>query len=270
MLKFLLHLMLMAQTCPGGGECVPIHPPQEAGPPIQIVYTTFIPLDHVRLTPPVSDYMYEADNQFAYFPFAPSFRVQQTLTVSTGVGIVTPSSGASAVSRLFRENNPTTNLSSSLSCYRKNCSNCPTYPPVFLSSPITFNGQCLIRSAADHGSALAGNMSSVTAQLVDAGFTASHGYVTVRLSGAPVIGISPNFILAAGSPHIDWDVAITITRDLYTGQTVYAVSGTHDGFPYHDIRINGLQVYARDSIPTDTPLSLFDPMEVVVGVSGAL
>jgi hypothetical protein len=85
------------------------------------------------------------------------------------------------------------------------------------------------------------------------------------------IGIAPNFFLGGISPHIDWGVTITLIRNNSTGVTSYGVAGTHDGFPFHEIRINSTQVYARDPIPNgDTPVSLYDPPEITVSVGGNL
>jgi len=247
---------------------VTTNPPPPVGPPVTITYTTFIPLDHVRLTPPVSDYFYEADNLGTFTPGV--YRVQQTLTVRTGQGIVTPSAAQSALSRLFLANSPTTNLTTTGTCFRKNCPQCAMYPG--FGTPINYEGQCLIRSAPDQGSATALDMNTVQAELIGAGYyDANRNYVTVRLSGSPKIGISPNFFIGATSPAIDWNVTITLVRNNSTGVTTYNVTGSHDGFPFHDIRINSTQVWARDPIPNgDTPLSLFPPAEIAVAASGAL
>lgn len=244
-------------------------PPPPVGPSVTITYTTFIPLDHVRLTGAWQNYFYEADNAGSFGPGV--YRVQQTVTVRTGQGIVS-SSRKSAVSRLFLKNSPTTNLTTLGPCYRKFCSECKPYPVT--GTPMTFNGQCLIRETLELDSGPALNMTTVQATLVDAGYhDANRNYVTVRLSGRPKIGISPDLLIGALAPEIDWSVTIKLVRDKSTGQTTYTVAGNHDGFPFHDIRIGSNQVYGRDPIPHgDTPASLggFSPGEIVVSKSGAL
>ncbi len=113
-------------------------------------------------------------------------------------------------------------------------------------------------------------MTTITAQVVNAGYSGATNFVTVRLRGAPVIGVSPNFFIGATSPAIDWDVTVSLSRNASTGVTTYQVTGSHDGFPFHDIRINSIPVWQRDPISEGrTPLALFPPTDIAVQASGS-
>lgn len=264
-------LLVALQVCPGGGECIPLHPPPPPhGPNISITYTTFIPLDHIRLAAPLSDYFYEADNQPSYQQGVSTYRVTQNVTVSTGQGIIAAPAAVSAISRVYDSDAQPANLTTQADCYRKHCPNCPAYTfPV--TSPITFQGQCLIRTATPLDAGEAEDMITVTAQLVEVGFTDGNtNYVKIRLRGSPKIGVSPYGWAQAISPAIDWDVTITLTRSTVTG-TSYQITGSHDGFPYHVIHIGATQVMQRDPIPNgNTPLALYPGSSIPVSVGGNL
>lgn len=245
-------------------------PPPPVGPPVTITYTTFIPLDHVRLPEPYEEYFYEADNKGSHTPGETSFRIQQTVTVRTGEGIVLNPDPTSAESRYFQANVPTTNLTTSGDCYRKNCPTCPNYSSPFPSTPIVYQGQCLIRTAQDSGHGMAERMDTIKAELIDAGhYDANRNFVKVRLSGAPHVGVSPIWWSPIDPPAIDWNVTIELTRNKSTGVTAYNVAGGQDGFPYHDIRLNSIVVWQRDPIPTNTPTSLAWPMDVSISAQGS-
>lgn len=197
-------------------------------------------------------------------------RVQKTATVRTGQGITSNPTLLSAISRLFEPNIPTTNLTTSGNCYRKNCSNCANYSGLFPSTPIVYQGQCMIRTAQPTATEGAENLSSVKATKIDAGFyNGTTNFVKIRFSGQPRIGVVPWQWSRPIAPFIDWDVTIELTRNASTGATTYKVTGSHDGFPFHDIRIGGTVVWQRDPIPNgDTPASLYGNDDVTISCQG--
>lgn len=130
----------------------------------------------------------------------------------------------------------------------------------------------MIRTAQDSGHAMAENMSSIKAELIGAGYyDTNRNFVKVRLQGAPRIGVSPRWWSQPFAPFLNWDVTVELTRNAATGATNYKVTGGHDGFPFHDIRIGGTPVWERDPIRNgDTPQALYGDNDVQVSKQGTL
>ena len=90
--------------------------------------------------------------------------------------------------------------------------------------------------------------------------------VRVRLFG----GTSNPLLI---SPNIDWDLTLTI--DASSLPTSWTLTGAHDGFPAHEVYVNGQTLYTYD--PGAPPYSfvphlirLFPPLEVSVSRNGTL
>ncbi len=91
---------------------------------------------------------------------------------------------------------------------------------------------------------------------------------------------NPTNALQVGSPGITWNLEIEI--DWSSTPATWTLSGSHDGFPAHQIRINGDMAYQSHPVcdsdtPSDvdqclskTPLSLAPPNDVSVSKSGDL
>jgi len=268
----MIALLVLLQVCPGGGECVPMHPsPPPPGPATSISYTMFIPLDHVRLPFGVSDFFYEADNQATYQQAVSTYRIHQSVTVSTGSGIISQGKD-SALSRIYDSEATPANLTTSGSCYRKNCPSCPSYPAPFFTS-ITFENQCMIRTAEpDQPAALAEGMETITATLVEANHSSENtNHVKIRIQGSPTVGVAPYSWASIAAPSIDWDITIRLTYNSANQTTSYEIEGEHDGFPFHVMHIGSQQVYERDPIPNgDTPVELSGTMDVDFTRNGSL
>jgi hypothetical protein len=168
-----------------------------------------------------------------------SFRIQQvvTWTRATNSLVSSPQSG------LTKEYPEATGLSTTLTCYRKNCG-CPTYPVVFES--IVHEGKCKTGSPTRSG--IAGGMDTIVASIVSQTPTS----IQIRFSGEPFNTLEP---ISEFFGDIDWRHTLTI--DWSSSPMRYTLQYQHDGFPFHDIRINGTLVRAFDPVPNgQTPLSL--------------
>jgi hypothetical protein len=91
--------------------------------------------------------------------------------------------------------------------------------------------------------------------------------VRVRLHG----GASNPLVF--GAPNIDWDLTLTI--DASSSPTRWTLTGAHDGFPAHEVYVNGKTLYTYD--PGPPPYSfiphlirLFPPLDVEVNRTGDL
>lgn len=209
---------------------------------VNIEYTMFIPLDHVRLPSFLSVAPYTffgGDNKASHIPGDSRFRIQQLIRWTSSNGSL-QSSAASGVTGEYYE---ATRLTTEGSCYRKTCS-CPTYPP--LGESIINQGMC--KTGAPHATGLAGGMHTITAQITSQTATS----MTLRFSGEPFNVLEP---ASQWFGDIDWRHILTVDWSTYPVR--FTLQYQHDGFPYHDLRINGQTVRLFDPVPYgQTPLSL--------------
>ncbi|WP_199857819.1 N-acetylmuramoyl-L-alanine amidase [Erythrobacter sp. EC-HK427] len=89
--------------------------------------------------------------------------------------------------------------------------------------------------------------------------TSNSSPVTMMASG--------NNVLVPGSPNIDADVTIYFRRNA-NGQVEVKAMGDHDGFPAHEIYVNGQRIHHYDPVAHGgTPNSLFPPSDRDVDTS---
>jgi hypothetical protein len=233
--------------------------------PHLLLYTMFIPLDHVRLPPFASDEpVNAADGFFTYVPGA-SFRIQQALLVDLDLSNPTVlSMGRTVQTRHwdFGTNNgvPNTNvLSNTISCYRQACSLCNNYPIAVGGGPIIVPGYCLTNSTPDCELG-ANDMLTIQASIVN---TTGSSF-TVRFEGDP------------GNACVDpwaWDISWLneITFSWNGSSWSYTLEMDHDGFPSHDVLLDFVRVYTFDPVNNgQTPASLGWPREIEATVSGPM
>jgi hypothetical protein len=133
--------------CPAPGYCYPTGggsfsntfantQDQSVVLPVRIEYTMLIPLDHVRL--PILEKFFDGDSAYSYSP-AVTYRVQQAFVIDTENKSVTQLQNDSGVTYGYTPAQPS--LSSSASCFRKNCPECPEY---FTGQTIVYDGFCKI------------------------------------------------------------------------------------------------------------------------------
>lgn len=215
-----------------------------ASPPAQVVidYNMFIPLDHVRLpswlqlVPPE---FYAGDGVPTLVPG--QYRIRQTITWTSENNQL---SNVAATGQT-KSYSPFINLSSTISCFRKNCSECPKYPGI-VTEDIVYQGQC--KSGSPLQTSGAGGMNTIVASISSSTETS----VSISFSGEPFNALEPASEIFG---DIDWNHKVTID---WSGESVTCtLDYQHDGFPYHDIRINGNVAYQFDPIAAgQTPLSL--------------
>jgi hypothetical protein len=80
---------------------------------------------------------------------------------------------------------------------------------------------------------------------------------------------SPGFPLMAVVPHIDWTLNVMIDN-ANPAAPKYSIQGYHDGFPTHEVAIDGVLVYTYrpDYSRFLEPFALFGVGEIVVNCSG--
>lgn len=240
-----------------------------------IEYTMFIPLDHVRLASlhPFPG-IFSGDAQFTYTPGTDDYRVQQIIVVNMSSKSIIAHDTDSAASL---GGNPSTLygpggveypnplvLSSSASCYRKFCPECPSYPTLLGGNQVVWSGYC--QTPPYFCNEPAEDMGTLEANVIN---TAQSTF-TIRFEGDPIIACIPLGLAA----DISWLNYLELS---WNGQNWnYELSMEHDGFPKHEVRINGVLVYSFDPIDPplpysqQTPLSLAPPKEIERVTTGTL
>ncbi|KRD41348.1 hypothetical protein ASE38_17225 [Cellulomonas sp. Root930] len=90
---------------------------------------------------------------------------------------------------------------------------------------------------------------------------------TVSESNVVSIKVAGALPLISPSPDIDADVCVYLKRGPDGGIQVMVV-GDHDGFPCHELYINGQQIYTYDPVAAgNDPSSLFPPTDRVISTS---
>lgn len=240
--------------------------PSPPSPPgmVNVLYTMYIPLNHVRKTEAVVfDDFFGGDNRSDYTGSG-SYRIQQELVIDTNTGQVA-SIGRSGTTSEY--DNPD-NLDSSGSCFRKFCPNCSSYSAPFFQQ-IVHQGKCI--KGSPKASGLANNMASVSASIL----STTQYSITVRFQG------DPGNDLQFGAPGITWRHDLTISWD--GSEPTWQLAMNNDGFPSHQIRFNGSVRRATHPVcdtatPTGyanlcvskTPLSLFPPLDLTYQWDGDL
>ncbi len=224
-----------------------VYPPPPPPGPVHVEYVMFIPFDHVRLPGTVwsSGTFFEGDNQPTYSPTG-TYRIRQSFVINTASKTVGSVSNLGSNSVGYAP--PMNFLSPWPMCYRKDCQDCPQYGSGQL---IVFDGYCQDVFMDWTCAAQPGNMGSMTVSVTD---DQTPNSVEVTFSG------DPNNGCISGSPGITWQNRITISWS--DSPASYVLEMDHDGFPMHEVRINGVLVYSHDPHPTYTPWHLAQPPEI--------
>ena len=220
-------------------------------PPVQIEYTMLIPLDHLRMPFPWETF-FEADSAYSYVTGA-TYRIQQKFVIDTVNKTVTQLENLSGITRGYTPAEE--HLSSSASCFRKNCPECPEY---ITGRKIVYDGQC--RIPENPSCALAAtDMNTMAATVTNSSSTS----VSVAFEGDPDNACS-NVLGMQFAWDISWYNDLTISWD--SSSPTYQLTMDHDGFPLHELRINGSLVYDFDPIAAqNTPNALAYPRDVNSG-----
>ena len=211
---------------------------------VNVEYTMSIPFDHIRLPLYLGASVYDGDSHASWYPGS-TYRIRQSFQVNTATSTVSNIQNLSGCTYRYADGS-SAHLSSTQSCFRK-YGPAPTYS-VTLES-IVHLGKC--RIVGTHNcKKQANDMGSMQVAVTSSTPTS----VEVLFKGHPG-NDCPLFAY-----DISWDNRIVIQWQ--SGRT-FTLNLDHDGFPNHQIRVNGQVVYEHDVFLTGhTPLSLGFPTDI--------